>query len=171
MNAGEERRQEDVRRLLALCVRSRGRLAVEPGSQPSKLVALSILAPTAGGPDFPARRVERTLVYIHLPQRYPFVPPVVEVRTPIYHPHVAASGLVCLGSKWLPTEGLDLVALRIARIVSFDPALINPQSPAHREANLWYAGAIRAHPHAFPTFDWDYLLQGDPPAKMRWRNL
>ena len=39
--------------------------------------------------------------------------------------NVYASGLICLGQKWVPTEGLDLLAKRIIQIIIFDPS--NPQ--------------------------------------------
>ncbi len=92
------------------------------------------------------------------------------MRTPIFHPNVYPAGAICLGRKWLPTEGLDLLAIRIARIVSFDPELVNTASPANVVANTWYMKLCGDRPEVFPTTSRDDLLQDADSAKAVWRH-
>jgi uncharacterized paraquat-inducible protein A len=51
----------------------------------------------------------------------------------------------------MPGEGMDLFVRRVARLLAFDPLLMNAQSIANAAAQAWYALARQRHPAAFPT--------------------
>ena len=69
----------------------------------------------------------------------------------MFHPNVYPSGLVCLGAKWLPSEGMDLFVRRIVRLLAFDPLIVNVHSVANGAALRWYLAARARYPAAFPT--------------------
>ena len=106
---------------------------------------------TAGTDRYPAERRDQIRIELSLPARYPFQPPLAAVQTPVWHPNVFVSGTICLGTKWSPSEGLDLFVQRLARLLTFDPLLVNTASAANREAAAWYETARRRFPQAFPT--------------------
>lgn len=99
-------------------------------------------APGATGPVLRAGH----LVRVRLPAGYPIKRPTVQVLTPVWNPHVFSNGMVCLGSEWSPGQPLDLFVRRIWRIIVWDPAVIDPGSPADGAAMDWY----EAHPTAVP---------------------
>ena len=88
---------------------------------------------------------------MYLPLRYPFEPPSARVLSNLWHPNVFINGNICLGSRWQATEGLDLFVARVARLLIFDPMLVNLNSVAHLAAAQWYRSALQAYPHAFPS--------------------
>jgi ubiquitin-protein ligase len=142
----------DLEALRALENASRGTIRFErlpSAARPELQVVFACT--TAGNTRYPAERATRVTVHVALPERYPFQPPVATVRTPIVHPNVYASGVICLGTRWLPAEGLDLFVQRLLRLVTFDPLLINATAPANREAAAWYWRTREQHPEAFPT--------------------
>lgn len=146
------RREVDVERIRALAAESAGRVAIvglpEPGVP---RFVLDLAVTTAGSSAYPRELRTHTRLAIELAARHPFAPPLASVLTPIFHPHVFASGLVCIGAKWLPSEGMDLFVKRIVRLFAFDPLLMNPQSIANGAAQAWYVRASLAHPAAFPS--------------------
>lgn len=144
--------QSDVELLQALAAASRGRVEFEglpSEARPELVTVFSCI--TAGTASYPQQRESRVVVHVALPERYPFVAPVATVRTPIHHPNVYPSGIICLGTRWLAAQGLDLFVQRLLRLVTFDPLLINTVSPANREAAAWYEARRREFPGAFPT--------------------
>jgi len=92
-------------------------------------------------------------------------------RPVTFHPNVYSSGLVCLGFKWLPTEGLDLLVKRVAQIITFDPAVINTDSPANASTAHWYMRALAQLPRAFPTDRLDFLSATSSRPKPQWRDI
>ncbi len=151
-SAHQLRRASDLERLRALAAASGGRLQLLEGSErPGAPIRLQLRCRTAGGEGYPARAIEGVTLRIDLPARYPFERPVVSVETPIFHPNVFDNGVVCQGDQWLPSEGLDLLVQRMARLVSFDPAHVNPGSAANGRAANWYMAQRAATPDAFPT--------------------
>jgi len=152
MSAHVTRREQDVAKLHELASSSGGKLRIlhVRGSPPSS-VEIEIVLPTAGTKNYPTQKQPTTRAAIDLGPRYPFVEPKVSIKTPIIHPNVYTSGVVCLGSKWLPRQGLDLLVRRLIQIVTFDPSVLNEQSPANRDALNWYETQRSRHPHAFPT--------------------
>ena len=150
--AAGTRRDVDIEHVRALAARSEGRIgivALPVAGRPRFVLDLGYA--TVGSHRYPAERQPSSRIAIDLAPRHPLQPPVTTVLTPIFHPHVFSSGIVCIGSKWLPSEGMDLFVQRVARLLAFDPLLMNPYSIADGAANAWYQSALRRHPDAFPT--------------------
>jgi ubiquitin-protein ligase len=160
----------DTERLRGLMLASGGRislLSVPNGSMQRFLLDLRFT--TAGSSVYPNAKQPVIRLAIDLPARYPFQPPVATITTPIFHPNVFASGLVCQGAKWLPSEGMDLFVRRIAKLVTFDPLLVNAQSAANGEAMRWYVRAVRETPHAFPSDRVEIVLAEEERPKVQWQ--
>jgi len=150
--AAGSRRDVDIERLRALAATSGGRIGIVTlpvAGRPRFVLDLGYV--TVGSHRYPVERQPMSRVAIDLAPRHPFQPPVTTVLTPIFHPHVFSSGIVCIGSKWLPSEGMDFFVHRVVRLLAFDPLLMNPYSIADGAANAWYQAALRRHPEAFPT--------------------
>ncbi|KAI8842553.1 ubiquitin-conjugating enzyme/RWD-like protein, partial [Chytridium lagenaria] len=71
-----------------------------------------------------------------LPDRYPFEPPQVSFRTPVYHPNVDAEGRICSDvlkmppkGCWSPTMNLNVVFGAI-RMLLAEP---NPDDPLEHQ--------------------------------------
>src|SRR6202000_1478737 len=112
----------DLAKITRLGERSRGRIVIsETKGAPLDEVVLTLAYPPAASPQYPAEARETTRVRITLGARYPFQEPAVEALDPLFNPNVYVSGRFCLGAKWLPTEGLDLLVLRLVKILIFDP--------------------------------------------------
>jgi hypothetical protein len=172
VNAGAERRREDLSRLEGMCAVSGSRLLlVSRNGDPPIDITIDLVCRTAGSHVYPARAVERTRARITFPARYPFQPPVVHLTPVTFHPNVYPSGLVCLGFTWLPTEALDLLVKRIAQIITFDPAVVNTASPANSAAARWYSEAVALTPGAFPTDRLDLLTGTTVRPKPQWRDI
>ena len=160
------RLQSDLERLQALATTSGGRIALHSGpTAASPFAIVELRYATAGSDRYPLERREQTRIGIALPARYPFQPPLATVQTPIWHPNVFASGTICLGTRWSPTEGLDLFVQRLARLLTFDPLLVNIASAANREAAAWYERARRQHPAGVPVRS--SFVRGDARATRR----
>ncbi|MET0732851.1 MAG: ubiquitin-conjugating enzyme E2, partial [Casimicrobiaceae bacterium] len=146
------RREIDIERIRALASASGGRIGIVtlPVAGRPRFV-LDLGYATAGSSVYPDMRQPSSRIAIDLAPRHPFQPPVTTVLTPIFHPHVFVSGVVCIGAKWAPGEGLDLFVKRVVQLLAYDPLLMNPHSIANAAANVWYRLALRSHPDAFPT--------------------
>lgn len=154
MSGAGLRLRSDAQHLDRLAAASGGELVVrEHASAARRRVVLALNLRTAADEAYPQRARESVRLVIDLPQRYPFEPPVarVDAATPVFHPNVFANGVVCIGTRWLPSEGLDLFVTRLARLLAFDPLLVNLGSAANAVAAHWYSRALRAHPAAFPS--------------------
>lgn len=165
------RLETDVERVRALAGAhpERIELVSVPAGASQALVA-DLRYPTARSRSYPSEIENRIRLRVTLPARYPFLPPVASVETPVYHPNVFPSGLVCLGTRWLPSEGLDLFLKRVIRLLTFDPLLVNVASPANREAASWYESARRRHPGAFPTCKVGFATAGARRSeRVGWR--
>lgn len=146
------RRDVDIAHVRALAAASDARVGIVALPVPGRpRFVLDLRVTTPGSARYPAERRETSRVAIDLAPRHPFAPPAATVLTPVFHPHVFASGLVCVGAKWVPGEGMDLYVKRLMRLLAFDPLLLNPQSVANGAAQQWLARAQREHPEAFPT--------------------
>lgn len=152
MSAHTLRREADLLRLRELAAQSGGRLELlEAQPRSGRPIRLAIACRTAPSSAYPSAQQSGVTLRIDLPTRYPFERPVLTVETRIFHPNIFASGVICQGDKWLPGEGLDLLVKRIVRLVTFDPAHVNPASAANRAAAAWYLQQCRKSPEAFPT--------------------
>jgi ubiquitin-protein ligase len=170
MSAFDQRRVEDLQKLRNLAEQSRARVKIAriSGDPPTE-IDIEIHLKTAPSRSYPSVVQEITRLTISLPSRYPLVEPVVTVKTPILHPNVYATGRICLGMKWLPSFGLDLLVKRIGQIIIFDPTILNEKSPANGEALAWYRDAQRQYRDAFPTDTW--TTAPEPQKTMTWKNV
>lgn len=170
MTAHATRREQDVIKLKTLAIKSGGKIRVigVSGSPPNS-VEVEIHLPTAGDKTYPRNVQKSTRLVIELGLRYPFVEPRVVIKTPMFHPNVYSSGQVCLGAKWLPTQGLDLLVKRLIQIVTYDLSILNEKSPANRDALTWFAAAQRDNPSAFPTA-LDISLSAPTASSISWNN-
>ncbi|NLD56004.1 MAG: ubiquitin-conjugating enzyme E2 [Burkholderiaceae bacterium] len=151
------RRKADIERLRELAAGSDGRLRLlEATDRPGRPIRLAVACSTAATRAYPESRQEGVTLRIDLPSRYPFERPVVTVETPIFHPNVFASGVVCQGERWLPGEGFDIFVRRMIGLVTFAPGTVNPASAANREAAAWYLQQRARTPAAFPTDRLDF---------------
>jgi hypothetical protein len=158
--AATARREIDVERVRALAAASAGRIGIVTlpmAGRPRFVLDLGYC--TVGSPEYPRERQASSRIAIDLAPRHPFHPPLTTVLTPVFHPHVFSSGVVCIGAKWLPGDGMDLFVQRVVRLLAFDPLLMNPHSIANAAANNWYRSTLLRHPQAFPT----------DPAAIAWQ--
>jgi hypothetical protein len=146
------RLEADHERLRALAATSGERIVLLTGPIAARpQVDLEFRYAVARSERYPADVTRQTRLRIALPARYPFQAPTATVLTPIWHPNVFPAGVICLGTRWLPSEGLDLFVRRLARLLTFDSLLVNTHSPANRVAADWYVRALRQRPDAFPS--------------------
>lgn len=152
MTPAAQRRQEDLRRLRVLEGQSKGRVRIDQVSgDPMTRVTLTLAVPTAASAEFPAKRIPEVRVMIDLPTDYPFTPPECTVLDPVLNVNIFQGGRVCLGSQWMPSHQLSLTLARLWRILSLDPEVINPNSPANSAALDWWQSLLRQHRHILPT--------------------
>jgi ubiquitin-protein ligase len=92
-------------------------------------------------------------VRIKLPANYPApsAPPVVDLLTPIFHPHVFANLSVCMGS-WETTEYLEDFALRLGALLQYDRRYLNIKDPANEQAMYWVSRNLALLPTDNRTF-------------------
>lgn len=170
MTISAERIKQDLRKIDELSKSVNGRVKVKSTSgDPVNRIVLEIDYPTAPSSDFPQKIQQKTEVKIELLSRYPFQEPSATITTPIFHPNVYSSGKICLGTKWLPTQGLDLLVRRIIQIITFDETILNERSPANGQALSWYRSAVAKYPSSFPT---DKLtIKDDSKKKISWNSV
>jgi hypothetical protein len=169
VNPLEERRRQDLAKITRLGERSRGRIAIsEVVGAPLDEAVLTLAYKTAPSPRYPDETRDTTRIRVVLSTRYPFQEPAIDVLDPVFNPNVYGSGRFCLGAKWMPTEGLDMLIMRVAKILTFDPEILNDRSPANMEATQWYKATQAAHPHAFPTDAIDLEPEVVPKKVLRW---
>ncbi len=146
------RLEADHQRLHALAAASGEMIRLLAGPTPALPQAeLELRYAIARSERYPLDVTRQTRLRIALPARYPFQAPVATVLTPVWHPNVFPAGVICLGTRWLASEGLDLFVQRLARLLTFDSLLVNTASPANRAAAEWYERTRRQRPDAFPS--------------------
>lgn len=170
MTISAERVKQDLRKIDELSKSVGGRVKVKSTfGNPVNRIVIEIDYPTAPSSDFPQRIQQKTEVNIELLSRYPFQEPSATITTPIYHPNVFSSGKICLGAKWLPTQGLDLLVKRIIQIITFDETILNERSPANSQALSWYKSAVSKHPDSFPTDK--LVVKQESKQKISWNEV
>ncbi|PHH84817.1 hypothetical protein CDD83_1332 [Cordyceps sp. RAO-2017] len=97
---------------------------------------LSWTATIQGPDDTPYAGLTFKLGFV-FPSNYPYAPPAVLFKTPIYHPNVDFSGRICLDilkDKWTPAYNIQTVLLSLQSLLG-EP---NNASPLNGEAaELW----------------------------------
>lgn len=173
MNALETRRKEDFAKVKQLCDQSAGRIRLisADGDVPST-IKLKLNFRTAGGASYPEQELASVEMKIQIPAGYPLrSPPVATLSPVVFHPNVYASGQVCLGSKWIVSEFLDLLVKRVIRIITYQEDVLNEASPANGAAVSWYRERKRRFPNAFPTDSADTVARVPKSSGMQWNNL
>ena len=156
------RRRNDLKSLKDLGERTMGAVKIlRVGGDPLDWVILELGYRSVRSFRVPPDYLEAVTVKVELRTTYPAVRPEFQVIGTIFHPNVFRHGKICYGN-WMVTEGLDSVVLRIARLLTFDPELVNIDSPANGDAAHWYRRVREDTPTIFPTdsvieydFGWD----------------
>ncbi|MCE9528468.1 MAG: ubiquitin-conjugating enzyme E2 [Planctomycetales bacterium] len=81
---------------------------------------------------------DRHEVHIKLGASYPRMMPEISWKTPIFHPNISASGVVCLGgygTYWVPSLTLDELCTMLWDMIRFEN--YDEKSPYNREAAGW----------------------------------
>jgi LSD1 subclass zinc finger protein len=152
MTAFHARRDEDVAKLRELEKKTGGKIRVlKVNGSPISEISLRYFVRTAKDDKYPNASITEVDAAIQLGSRYPFDAPTVTLSTKVFNPNVYTSGKVCLGNKWIATEYLDLLAVRLYKILSFEESIINTSSAANGEAARWYIKAQSSHPGSFPS--------------------
>ncbi len=77
-------------------------------------------------------------VAIQLGAAYPRMMPELSWKTPIFHPNISGSGVVCLGgygTHWVPSLNLDELCNMLWDMIRYEN--FDVDSPYNREAALW----------------------------------
>lgn len=170
MDPLRKRREEDLKKIRDLNSAYPGIVEILNVDSSISKIDLKLKVPTAADASYPRRVQESTVVSIELSARYPFETPRASVQGTVWNPNVFTNGIFCFGSKWIPTEGLDMFVERIIKILSFDPLIINTQSPANMEASSWYTGAKSSHPAAFPSMRLGEIKKTVEKPKIIWKS-
>lgn len=161
-NARDLRLQSDYHHLRLLATESGGTLSIE--SAKGRPVDQYVLVYRCRGIERldHGQPVYRELhrVSIRLPARYPapIAPPVVQLLTPLYHPHVYKNLVVCMGN-WQTSEFLDQFALRLGALLQFEREYLAIKDPANEEAVEW----AKRNRMLFPTDSCTF--RNDPPVR------
>lgn len=103
---------------------------------------------------------DQTRLEIRIPSRYPapHAPPQLHILTPIWNPHIYKNNAVCLGA-WKTTEFLDVLALRVGRLLQFERETFDLRDPANNEAMEWARKNLILFPTDSCTFHNDPLVR------------
>ncbi len=84
-----------------------------------------------------AIREEHEIV-IDLGAAYPRLMPGITWQTPVFHPNISSSGVVCLGgygTNWVPSLQLDELCVMLWDMIRYQN--FDVESPYNREAAMW----------------------------------
>jgi len=170
MSAVSSRILEDIEKIKKLSAKTNNRISINrTEGQPPNAVFIDFKYNTVPDSSFPSNKLQLSTVKIDLSNRYPFQEPTAKFVTPIFHPNVFESGKICLGKKWLPTDTLDLLAERIAKIIIFEPDILDESDPANVKSKNWYVKLKSKNPSLFPT---DNFLSSSnkKESTIKWNN-
>eukprot|EP00316_Scyphosphaera_apsteinii_P004983 CAMPEP_0119322596 /NCGR_PEP_ID=MMETSP1333-20130426/58656_1 /TAXON_ID=418940 /ORGANISM="Scyphosphaera apsteinii, Strain RCC1455" /LENGTH=266 /DNA_ID=CAMNT_0007329863 /DNA_START=34 /DNA_END=835 /DNA_ORIENTATION=+ len=68
-------------------------------------------------------------LHISVPPRYPFEPPKIHFKTPIYHPNIDSAGRICLDILNMPPKGAWKPSLNISTLLSSIQLLMSHPNP------------------------------------------
>lgn len=168
-NARDLRLQSDYRHLRTLADGSGGTMAIE--SVKGRPIDQYVLVYRCRGIERleNGRPIYRDLhrVSIRLPSKYPapIAPPVVQLLTPLYHPHVYKNLVVCMGN-WQTSEFLDEFALRLGALLQFEREYLAIKDPANEEAVEWAKKNRMLFPTDTCTFHDDPPVRQLPPVSL-----
>ncbi len=77
-------------------------------------------------------------IVVELGAAYPRLIPAINWQTPIFHPNISSSGIVCLGgygTNWVPSLRLDELCIMLWDMIRYEN--YDVESPYNREAALW----------------------------------
>lgn len=77
-------------------------------------------------------------VVVRFNASYPRMMPELVWKTPIFHPNISSSGVVCLGgygTYWVPSVTLDELCTMLWDMIRYKN--FDPESPYNRQAALW----------------------------------
>lgn len=169
MDAKTKRKEEDFSKIKKLAEEFPELIEIKTSSfNPGNTLLLSLNIPTARNTRYPQEVQNKTDIKIDFPLNYPFSEPKATITTPIWNPNVYSSGLICHGTKWLPTEGLDLFVIWIMKLISYDPSIVFTGSPANREAADWYNRV--KNKNYFPTINLEQRKKKEE-KKVTWKNI
>ncbi len=86
-------------------------------------------------------------VLIDLSAAYPRMMPELSWQTPIFHPNISGSGIVCLGgygTHWVPSVKLDELCCMLWDMIRYKN--FDVESPYNREAAIWAKSATGDFP-------------------------
>ena len=166
MSAKEKRLGADIAKIKALAAKSIGGIKIV--STTNSRISLELNYKTVA--DNSGKIASTIVTEIQIPDRYPFVEPKAIFKNKVFHPNVYSSGQVCLGTKWIPTEGLDLLLERLIKILIFDATILNTKSPANTEALSWYRTKVRSAPNFFPTDTFVKNSTSTTKSGIKWKN-
>jgi hypothetical protein len=84
------------------------------------------------------RLLDHHVILVELGAAYPRMIPNLTWQTPVFHPNVSSSGVVCLGgygTHWVPSLTLDEMCVMLWDMIRY--ANFDPDSPYNREAAFW----------------------------------
>lgn len=82
-------------------------------------------------------------VHIRLGAAYPRMMPELAWKTPVFHPNISASGVVCLGgygTYWVPSLTLDELCVMLWNMIRYEN--YDETSPYNRDAANWIKNQI-----------------------------
>ena len=164
MTAKSQRINADIEKIRDLARTSNG--GIKLSSSTDQKIILELNYKTVGDSRGTIRK--SSVVTISLSPKYPFMEPKVIFEDSVFHPNVYSSGQVCLGTKWLPTEGLNLLVERLIKILIFEATILNTKSPANSEALAWYRQKASSEPSFFPTDKFSKTHGSTTKPKIKW---
>lgn len=76
--------------------------------------------------------LHEVLIYLHAD--YPLKQPQLKWLTPIFHPNIHVTGVVCIGAWW-PAKTLDELLLNLGEMVQYKN--LGPKDPMNSKAAAW----------------------------------
>lgn len=173
MDAINTRINTDINKINELARISNNKIRiVRTVGNPVNQIDIELRFVTIPSKEYPTKKQLSTHVKIELLSNYPFSPPKATFSPMVFHPNVYPSGLVCLGSKWMSTEFLDLLVKRLLQILVYDPTVIDVHSAANKEAAGWYQAMAQSNSQMFPTENIKDILIGQlSKPRIAWREI
>lgn len=95
---------------------------------------------------------------IQIPSQYPFSPPKIAFKTPIYHANIDTRGMICLDilkSEWSPSLTIEKVLYSLQSLLN-DP---NPDDPLRGELAHQYIHKREAFNEEAKTMTMKYAMR------------